>query len=75
MLWQHYGSRQDIIQKNDILFGGEVRMANMCLAACHHINGVSALHTEILKNDQFRDYYAIAADKFVNVTNGITYRR
>ena len=75
VLWQHYGSRQDIIQKNDILFGGEVRMANMCLAACHHINGVSALHTEILKNDQFRDYYAIAADKFVNVTNGITYRR
>ncbi len=75
VLLNAYQNRQDIIQKYDILFGGEVRMANICLAACHHINGVSALHTDILKNDQFKDYYAIAPEKFVNVTNGITYRR
>ena len=55
--------------------GNEVRMANLCLAACHKINGVSSLHTEILKAGIFRDYYIVAPQKFCNVTNGITYRR
>lgn len=58
-----------------ILCGGEIRMANLCLAACHKVNGVSALHTEILKTGIFRDYYHIAPQKFCNVTNGIAYRR
>jgi len=47
----------------------------MCLSASHTINGVSALHSEILKNDVFNDYYRIAPMRFTNVTNGITYRR
>ncbi len=55
--------------------GGEVRMANLCLSACHKVNGVSKLHTEILKNGIFRDYYSIAPEKFCNITNGIAYRR
>lgn len=55
--------------------GGEVKMANLCLAACHKINGVSRLHSDILKNSIFRDYYAICPDRFTNVTNGIAYRR
>lgn len=54
---------------------GEVRMANLCLAACHTVNGVSKLHSDILKNGIFRDYYNIDNDKFTNVTNGIAYRR
>jgi starch phosphorylase len=54
---------------------GEVRMANLCLAACHKVNGVSKLHTEILKNSIFSDYYRLDNDRFINVTNGIAYRR
>lgn len=55
--------------------GGRVHMANLCLAAAHKVNGVSKLHTEILKNGIFRDYYSIVPEKFCNVTNGIAYRR
>ncbi len=58
-----------------VIAGGEVRMANLCLAACHHVNGVSALHSEILKNGIFRDYHMISPQKFCNVTNGIAHRR
>ena len=54
---------------------GEVRMANLCLAACHKVNGVSKLHSDILKTGIFRDYYNINQGKFTNVTNGIAYRR
>ena len=55
--------------------GGEVRMANLCLAACHKVNGVSQLHTQILKDGIFRDYARLDPDRFINVTNGIAYRR
>lgn len=58
-----------------VIAHGEVRMANLCLCACHKVNGVSKLHTEILKKGIFRDYYNIDNKKFVNVTNGIAYRR
>lgn len=57
------------------LAGGEVKMANLCLAACHKINGVSKLHSEILKDSIFKDYYKIQPERFTNVTNGIAYRR
>lgn len=57
------------------LSGGEVKMANLCLAACHTINGVSKLHSEILKKSIFKDYYTITPERFTNVTNGIAYRR
>lgn len=55
--------------------GGEVRMANLCLAACHKVNGVSQLHTQILKDGIFRDYAQLDESRFINVTNGIAYRR
>ena len=58
-----------------VIAHGEVRMANLCLAACHKVNGVSKLHSEILKNGIFNDYYNIGKEKFTNVTNGIAYRR
>ncbi|MBQ5801081.1 MAG: glycogen/starch/alpha-glucan phosphorylase, partial [Clostridia bacterium] len=58
-----------------VIGDGEVRMANLCLACCHMINGVSKLHTEILKESIFKDYYQMNNDRFCNVTNGIAYRR
>ena len=58
-----------------IIWGGEVRMANLCVCACFAVNGVSALHSEILKQDVFHDAYARTPDKFKNVTNGIDHRR
>lgn len=54
---------------------GQVRMANICCYACHSINGVSQLHSEIIKQDTFHDYFLFAPEKFTNVTNGIAYRR
>lgn len=54
---------------------GLVKMANLCVAAAHKVNGVSALHSEILKDDVFRDAYSLEPQKFTNVTNGIAHRR
>ena len=50
-------------------------MANLCVAACHSVNGVSALHSGILKETVFKDFYLITPEKFKNVTNGIAHRR
>lgn len=58
-----------------VIANGEIRMANLCLACCHTINGVSKLHSRILTESIFRDYYNIDNSKFTNVTNGIAYRR
>ena len=58
-----------------VIADNEVRMANLCLSCCHMINGVSKLHTDILENGIFRDYYRIKPERFTNVTNGIAYRR
>ena len=58
-----------------IIWGGEVRMANLCVAACQAVNGVSALHSDILKRDVFHDAYLETPHKFKNVTNGIDHRR
>ncbi len=58
-----------------VISNGNVNMANLCLTACHSINGVAALHTEILKHETFHDYYSVYPEKFKNVTNGVTPRR
>ena len=58
-----------------VIANGVVRMANLCVAACHSVNGVSALHSQILKDDLFNDYYKLTPEKFTNVTNGIAHRR
>jgi len=58
-----------------IIWDGEVRMANLCVAACQAVNGVSALHSDILKRDVFHDAYLHTPNKFTNVTNGIDHRR
>lgn len=70
-----YGDDMGKINYMAVIAHGEIRMANLCLAACHKVNGVSQLHTEILENSIFRDYYQMDPDKFCNVTNGIAYRR
>jgi len=53
----------------------QVRMANLCLATCHRVNGVSGLHTEILRNNLFKDFNALDPELIMPVTNGITPRR
>ncbi|MCC8169148.1 MAG: glycogen/starch/alpha-glucan phosphorylase [Oscillospiraceae bacterium] len=58
-----------------IISDNQIFMANMCLASCFAVNGVSKLHTEILKTDIFADYYNINHDRFFAITNGITFRR
>lgn len=50
-------------------------MANLCVASCHTVNGVSKLHSEILVNELFKDYAKLTPEKFTNVTNGIAHRR
>ncbi len=74
-LWAYYPNNWDAVSHNAILGNGQIRMANLCLATSHTINGVSALHSDILKQDVFRDYYKMHPEKFTNVTNGITHRR
>ena len=63
------------VERMAILWGGEVRMANLCVCACSAVNGVSALHSEILKADVFHDAYQMFPQKFQNVTNGVDHRR
>ena len=74
-LWNVFPGDWQRISNNAILSDTEIRMANLCLVASHTVNGVSALHSDILKNDVFKDYYKVAPEKFTNVTNGITHRR
>ncbi len=74
-LWRYYPNNWDTVTKNAVLANGQVKMANLCLATSHTINGVSALHSDILKHDVFSDYYSMHPEKFTNVTNGITHRR
>ena len=65
----------DKISHMSIITYNEIRMANMCMAVCHTVNGVSQLHGRILKTRTFRDFYAMFPGKFKAVTNGITQRR
>lgn len=57
------------------LYDGMVRMANLCIIGSHKVNGVSELHSEILKNKIFPEFDKLYSDKFISVTNGIAYRR
>ena len=65
----------DRVERMAIISGGVVRMANLCVAGSHSVNGVSALHSQILRDTVFHDFYTITPDKFKNVTNGIAFRR
>ncbi len=74
-LWNAFPSDWERVSNNAILAHNEVRMANLCVCASHTVNGVSILHSNILKEDIFKDYYRMTPYKFTNVTNGITHRR
>lgn len=64
-----------LADRTAIIQNGVVRMANLCVAACHSVNGVSKLHSKIITDELFNDYYRLTPDKFTNVTNGIAHRR
>ncbi len=63
------------VARTAVIEGGVVKMANLCVATCHSVNGVSRLHSDILKDTLFNDYYRVTPEKFTNVTNGIAFRR
>ena len=63
------------VERTAIIQNGVIRMANLCVAACHTVNGVSKLHSEILVKELFTDYAKMTPEKFTNVTNGIAHRR
>ncbi len=63
------------VDRMTIIKDGQFRMANLAIVGSHKVNGVAALHTKILKEDVFIDFYEMFPDKFVNVTNGVTQRR
>lgn len=73
-VWEQTGE-SDYVERTAIISSGVVRMANLCVAACHSVNGVSELHSNILKESVFKDYYNLTPTKFTNVTNGIAHRR
>ena len=73
-IWDVYHDSEKV-ENMAICSNGIVRMANLCVAVCHTVNGVSALHSEILKDTIFHDFYKITPKKFTNVTNGIAHRR
>ena len=70
-----YPGNQDKIRKMAIIYDGQVKMANLAICAGFSVNGVARLHTEILKNQELRDFYEMMPEKFNNKTNGITQRR
>lgn len=74
-LWNIYPGDWARISRMSIVANGQVRMANLSVAGSHMVNGVSKLHSEILRQTVFHDYYKTTPEKFTNVTNGIAHRR
>lgn len=74
-LWNRYPGQHQLIESMAILSNGQVRMANLSVVGSHSVNGVSALHSEIIKKELFHGFYQLWPDKFTNVTNGIAHRR
>ena len=72
---EFYHGDESKIRNMAVIWDGEVRMANLCIAGGMAVNGVSALHSDILRKDVFRDACAMEPEKFKNVTNGIDHRR
>lgn len=66
---------QHMIEKMAIVYDGKVKMAHLAIAAGYSVNGVARLHTEILKNQELKEFYQMFPEKFNNKTNGITQRR
>lgn len=74
-IYENHSELAASIDKMAVISDGTVKMANLCIAGSYSVNGVSKLHSEILKTDTFYDFNKIYPNKFTNVTNGITHRR
>ncbi|MBQ3601866.1 MAG: glycogen/starch/alpha-glucan phosphorylase [Lachnospiraceae bacterium] len=70
-----YPNDYEKVKKMAIIYDGQVKMAHLAIAASFSVNGVARLHTEILKNQELKDFYQMMPEKFNNKTNGITQRR
>ncbi len=70
-----YNAGPDKIRKMAVIADGQIRMAHLAIVGSHSVNGVAALHTEILKNQELKDFYEVFPERFNNKTNGITQRR
>jgi len=66
---------EEKVRRLSIIENGQVRMANLAIVGSHKVNGVAKMHTNILKESLFKDFYHLTPQKFVNVTNGVTQRR
>lgn len=74
-LIERFGNDPEKIRKMAIVADGQIRMAYLAIVGSHSVNGVAALHTDILKRQELKDFYEIYPEKFNNKTNGITQRR
>lgn len=74
-LWKRFPGDWNKIARMSVLSHNTVRMANLSIVGSHSVNGVSALHSDIIKKSVFKDFYEYTPDKFTNVTNGIAHRR
>ncbi len=74
-LWNRYPGQHQLIESMSVISNGQVKMANLSVIGSHSVNGVSALHSEIIKKDLFNGFYQLTPEKFTNVTNGIAHRR
>lgn len=74
-LMEHNGGDSAKTSRMSIIKDNQIHMATLCVASCHSVNGVSKLHSEIIKKEVFHDEYLDSPTKFKNVTNGIAYRR
>ena len=74
-LWNRYPGEWAKISRMSIIEHDRIKMANLSVYGGHSVNGVAALHSEIIKSSVFKDYYDYTPEKFTNVTNGIAYRR
>ena len=73
--WKSFPGNWNRISKMSIVGYGQVRMANLSVIGSHSVNGVSKLHSDILKNSTFKDFYRMYPERFCNVTNGVAHRR
>ena len=75
LIQERFPNDHNKVQRMAIIYDGQVKMAHLAIAAGYSVNGVARLHTEILKNQELKDFYELFPQKFNNKTNGITQRR
>ncbi len=75
MIFKNHNEYAVNLNQMSIISDGMVKMANLCMVSCYSVNGVSKLHSEILKQDTFKEFHSVFPQKLTNVTNGIAHRR